>query len=220
MQESIAHLVHPVFSYGLQLKERLDRGDSPTFEIEQAALKGLLLSEIEARRWADFGGDADTQSEGRARGSQQFFGIRYALVCWLDELFIMNSSWSARWNERKLEVALYGTNDRAWKFWEQARLAEGRAGRDSVEVFFLAVMLGFRGELAEEPERLQAWVAAARTQIGRGKGQEWTPPPELVPPSQVPPLDGRKRLLRMVVTGGIVLLVLVPLMTVILYMNG
>jgi type VI secretion system protein ImpK len=215
MQESIAHLVHPVFSYGLQLKERLDRGDSPTFEIEQAALKGLLLSEIEARRWADFGGDADTQSEGRARGSQQFFGIRYALVCWLDELFIMNSSWSARWNERKLEVALYGTNDRAWKFWEQARLAESRGGADAVDVYFLCVMLGFRGELREEPERLQAWVAATRSQVMRSHLQEWPYPPELEPPSSVPPLDGTEKFRRMLVVAGVVLLVLVPLMTIV-----
>lgn len=219
MQESIAQLVHPVFTYGLQLKERLDRGEAPTFEIEQAALKGLLLSDIEARRYPDFGGEGDAPGEGRGRGAQQFLGIRYALVCWLDELFITDSAWSARWTERKLEVALYGTNDRAWKFWEQAKAAEGRAGRDTIEVFFLCVMLGFRGEVAEEPERLRGWVAAARTQLGRVKGQEWVAPPELVPPSFVPPLDGRRRLRRMVVTCGLVLALLAPLMTVLLIWN-
>ena len=221
MQESIAQLVHPVFSYGLQLKERLSRGEALTFEIEQAALKGLLLSEIEARRWADFAGDGDPAggSSGRGRGAQQFLGIRYALVCWLDELFILDSPWSARWNERKLEVALYGTNDRAWKFWEQAKQTEARSGSDAIEVFFLCVMLGFRGEVVEEPERLRGWVAAARSQLARVKGQEWVAPPELVPTSHVPPLVGRQRLLRMVVTGGVLLLVLVPLMTVVLIWN-
>jgi type VI secretion system protein ImpK len=216
MQESIAHLVHPIFGYGLQLKERLDRGETLVFEIEQAALKGLLLSEIEARRWPDFGGDGSGEGEGRNRGAQQFLGIRYAMVCWLDELFILDSPWSTRWNERKLEAALYGTNDRAWKFWEQAKLAEARGGRDALEVFFLCTMLGFRGEVVEEPERLRAWVAAARTQIARGKGQEWTPPPELVPPSHVPPLAGRKKILRMVATGAVLLVILVPLMALIL----
>src|SRR5689334_16971706 len=147
MQESIAQLVHPVFGYGLQLKERLARGEALTFEIEQAALKGMLLSEIEARRWADFGGEGD--QAGRGRGGQQFLGIRYALVCWLDEVFIRDSPWSARWNERKLEVALSGTNDREGKFWEQAKLTEARSGSDAIEVFFLCVMLGFRGEVVE-----------------------------------------------------------------------
>jgi type VI secretion system protein ImpK len=214
MQESIAQLVHPVFAYGLRLKESLARGEEPAFEIEQAALKGLLLSEIEARRWADFGGDGD--GSGRGRGEQAFLGIRYALVCWLDEIFIADSPWSTRWNERKLEVALYGTNDRAWKFWEQAKLSEARAGRDAIEVFFLCVMLGFRGELADQPERLSGWVAAARTQLGRAKGHDWVAPPELEPPSNVPPLTGRARLSRMAVSGAVLLMVLVPLMTVLL----
>ena len=42
---------------------------------------------------------------------------------WLDELFILYSSWESAWNERKLEGSLYGSNDRAWRFWEQARIA-------------------------------------------------------------------------------------------------
>ena len=45
--------------------------------------------------------------------------IRYAMVCWIDELFILNSVWGTQWNEQKLEVDLFGTNDRAWKFWEK-----------------------------------------------------------------------------------------------------
>jgi type VI secretion system protein ImpK len=217
MQESIAQLVHPVFSYGLHLKERLSRNEQPSFEIEQAALKGLLLSEIEARRWADFGGDSNVSARGRSE--QTFLGIRYALVCWLDEVFIADSPWSAHWNERKLEVALYGTNDRAWKFWEQAKLSESRGGRDATEVFFLCVTLGFRGEAADQPERLSGWVAAARTQLNRAKGGDWSPPPELEVPTNVPPLLGRGQMLRMVATGGLILVVLVPLMTALLLWN-
>jgi type VI secretion system protein ImpK len=220
MQEAIAHLVHPVLGYGLRLKERLDHNEEPTFEIEQAALKGLLLSEIEARRFPDFGGDEDAKGDGRSRGSQQFLGIRYALTCWIDELLIVNTRWASRWNERKLEVALYGTNDRAWKFWEQARLAEARAGRDATEAFFLCVMLGFRGEMSEQPERLKAWVAASRASIARGKGQDWAPPAELVPPSSVPPLEGRKRFTRMLAVAGALFLILVPLLTWTWLQNG
>ena len=222
MQDSIGSLVHPVLGYGLELRERLERGESPTIEIEQAALKGLLLGEVEARRWTAYGGEADSKTgeEARGRGSVAFLGIRYALTCWLDEVFILDSPWASAWNERKLEVALYGTNDRAWKFWEQARLAEGRAGNDALEVFFLCVMLGFRGELREEPERLRAWVAAARTQVARGYGQEWPYPPELEPPSNVPPLDGLDRFRRMAAVAVVVLLVLIPLMTILVHQLG
>ena len=73
----------------------------------------------------------------------RFLGVRYGLTCWLDELFILYSPWERLWNERKLEASLYGTNDRAWRFWEQARLAESRAGSSALEVFYLCVILGF-----------------------------------------------------------------------------
>lgn len=220
MQDAIVNLVHPVISYALELKAKLERGEAPAFEIEQAALKGLLLSEMEARRWGDFGGEGGAETmaasahrgeDVRGRGAQQFLGIRYALVCWIDEVFILDSSWGEKWNEKKMEVALYGTNDRAWKFWEQARRAEARSGKDAVEVFFLCVMLGFRGELRERPDQLQAWVAATRAQMARNQAQEWPYPPELEPPSSVPPLHGRDRFGTMVMVVGVVLLMLIPL---------
>lgn len=113
----IPDLFHPVFAYGLQLKARLESGERPVFDAEQGVLKGLLLSETEARRWSGYGGDTGPAGlEGGARRGAQFLGVRYALVCWLDELFTLDSPWQGQWNEHKLEVALYGTNDRAWKF--------------------------------------------------------------------------------------------------------
>ncbi len=218
MQDAITRLVYPVIDYGLDLKERLDRGESPTIEIEQAALKGMLLSDIEARRWAAYGGDAEakTAGEARDRGGPAFLGIRYALTCWLDELLILDSQFAASWNERKLEVAFYGTNDRAWKFWDQARIAEGRGGNDALEVFFLCVMLGFRGELREEPDQLRAWTAAARAQLARGLSQEWPYPAELDVPSNVPPLEGMDRFRRMTTVAAVMLALLVPILLLVL----
>ena len=214
MQDTIANLVYPVIDYGLALRERLERGENPTIGIEQATLKGMLLSEAEARRWAAFGGDPEARGmgESRDRGGPAFLGIRYALTCWLDEIFILNSPFAAAWNERKLEVAFYGTNDRAWKFWDQARIAEGRGGTDALEVFFLCVMFGFRGELRDEPEQLHAWTAAARAQLARGHGQEWPYPPELEAPSDVPPLQGQENFRRMVTVAAILIPVLIPIL--------
>lgn len=211
MHDAIANLAYSVLTYGLQLKARVERGEPATFDLEQAALKGILLSHAEPEPWSDAGGRGRVGAGG-SRADQAFLGARYPLVCWLDELFIADSPWSERWNEQKLEVALFGTNERAWKFWEQARLAETRAGADAVEVFYLCVMLGFRGEYREQPERLQGWVAAARAQLARTQTQQWPYPPELEPPSHVPPLHGRKRFRRMLTLGGAALLVIVPLL--------
>jgi type VI secretion system protein ImpK len=224
MRDDIANLVHPVFNYGVRLKERVARGEATDMDTEQATLKGLLLGETEARRVADYGGDRSIDQStmgGRAldpsrRSSESFLGIRYALVCWLDEIFIVDSPWGPEWNEHKLESMLYGTNDRAWAFWEQARKAESRPGGDALEVYFLCVMLGFRGEYREQPDRLQAWVAATQSRIAKGMAQEMQLPPELDPPVYVPPRYWRDRMQRMVVVAAVVALCLIPVVAFVL----
>jgi type VI secretion system protein ImpK len=217
MREEIANLVHPVINHALRLKDRLGQGETPDFDTEQAGLKGFLLGDLEARRLPDFGGDSvDSRAsfsrigDLSRRGTDSFLGIRYALVCWLDEMFILDSSWGRHWNEQKLETQLYGTNIRAELFWEQARRAEARPGSDALEVFFLCVMLGFRGEKREQPEQLLAWVNNARTRIERSQSQELSLPPEHQPPTHVPPRHGQERLQKMVVAAIGFLLVLVP----------
>jgi type VI secretion system protein ImpK len=212
MSDEIANLVRAALSRGLELKDRLGRGEPLSLEEEQAALKRLLLSDVEARRWPEYGGDGPPAVPGEAPGRGRFLGIRYALACWLDEIFVLDSTWGTAWNEAKLEVALYGSNDRAWRFWEQAALAEGRPSTGPTEVFFLCVMLGFRGDLCDDPARLRAWVAAARARLGRDGEPAPPSPPRLDPLTAVPPLRGRDHLRRMVLAAGAVLLVLLPLL--------
>jgi type VI secretion system protein ImpK len=226
MREEYANLVHPVFTYALRLKERLERGERPNIESEQMTLKGLLMSENEAKRWIEFGGQGDslammrhgeslrmTAGSAGRRSADQFLGIRYALACWLDEIFTLKDSpWEAQWADRTLETALYGSRDRAWMFWDQAQLAERRPGSDALEVFYLCVMLGFRGELREDPDKLKRWADAIGARIGKEQSKEWPQPPELEVPSYVPPLYGRERFQRMVVVGAVVTLSVIPIL--------
>src|SRR5262249_41126050 len=144
-----------VLGSGLELKERLERGERPNFETEHAKLKGLLMGDGELRYQSDYAGDSRDASQasniratqGAMRGTEPFLGTRYGLACWLDEIFIADSPWSAQWAEQTLEVALYGgASQRAWRFWEQARKAEVRPGTDALEAYLWCVMLGFRGE--------------------------------------------------------------------------
>jgi type VI secretion system protein ImpK len=218
MQEELANLVHPVFTYGLHLRDRLELGEEPRIEVEQTILRGLLLSELEARRWSDFGGSESAPPPGAGRGKDEasaavlpFLGVRYALACWLDEIFILHSPWGQEWNERKLEMALYGSNDRSWRFWQQAALAERRPTPDALEVFYLCTMLGFRGEYREQADRLRAWVSTAQQRLTQRGSIDWPHPPELDPPVNVPPLRGRARFQRVVWLCGAALLVLIPI---------
>src|SRR5262249_58951814 len=92
----------------------------------------------------------------------------------------------------------------------QAQLAEKRPSNDALEVAFLCVMLGFRGELSAEPARLQSWVAAASSLVGRDYGRQWAAPPALEPVTRVPPLRAQRRLQTVLLVGGVLLLLLVP----------
>jgi type VI secretion system protein ImpK len=195
MRDETAGLVHGVVRYGLDLKDRLARGELPALATEQAMLLRLLEGSPEAKGPADPAAAAE---------------VRYALVCWLDELFVDETDWGARWNEQKLEVTIFGTNDRAWRFWEQARQSATRNDPDSLEVFYLCVHLGFRGELRGEADRLAAWAAVARGQMEQSTGKAWAPPPELDPPTRVAPLRGRNLFQKMAVRAAIVLLLVIP----------
>jgi type VI secretion system protein ImpK len=219
MQETLASLVYPVFDYGIRLKERLEHNEQLDFDRERATLKGFLTNP-DALRVPEFGGDADTRSlVVSRRGTDTFLGARYALVSWLDDVFILDSPWSRLWNERKLETELYGTNIRAELFWDQARRAESRATPDALEAYYLCVMLGFRGELADQPDKVEAWSAAALGRIARAQAQEWPMPPELEPPVHVPPLHGRERTQKMVLIGGAFVLLLILVGTVFVVLN-
>src|ERR671918_718302 len=67
------------------------------------------------------------------------------------------TEWGSRWSNSKLETQKYGTNDREFKFWDQADLAARRSDRDALEVYYLCVMLGFRGRWLDRPQQLAEW---------------------------------------------------------------
>ena len=211
MTPQFSNLVYPVITYALELKDRLGRGESADLETEQRELLNRLTSEAEGRRQTDYAGDG-----------QHYLGVRYALACWLDELFIVHSPWSDRWNDRKLEVALYGTNDRAWKFWDQADLVLRRPntpkiahppGLDAVEAFFLCVVLGFRGKHLNTPAKTREYVDDMRTQVSRTSA--WQSPRDTGVETNVEPLTGRASLRRtFLLFGGLSMFVTLILLVI------
>lgn len=200
MQDQIAGPVYAVFSAGLDVRERLERQpELLDFAKEQAALKEIL------RKVPNVGEEKF--------GSETFLGIRYPLVCWLDEVFILNSPWKAEWTEASLEMSLYDSRDRAWKFWEQAQLAESRVSVDVLEVFYLCVMLGFRGDWHNKPDRLGAWQAATKRLLFDSPQRRWPAPAEVQPPTYVPPLTGAQRRQKMLLAwaGSLLVFILVAM---------
>ncbi len=223
MRDQLLKLVNPVFRTGLQLRDEWSRGAGPPFDagrelLMQAfrdvfaafpsatstvpALKDASLFEIDILE--------DAGAAARNPTIESYLGVGYPLACWVDELFTLNSPVAAKWNERKFEAEFFTTNDRAWRFWRQARMAADRPGDDDLEVFYLCAVLGFRGEWAEDPGQFRAWIGATRDRLVKGLRQEWTGPPALDPPAKVPPRYGKDRVRRMAAIAGLAVLLCIP----------
>jgi type VI secretion system protein ImpK len=210
MREEIANLVYPTLAYGLELRDRLEHGERPDMAAEQAQLRGLLKTAAEAQKWPDYGGDGD-----------RWLGIRYALACWVDEILTLHSPWGPEWQNHILEESLYGTRDRAWNFWAQAKRAQGRPGIDAAEAFYLCVMLGFRGEGPEKPVTIASWCEGVREQLGREQNKSWPGlPAELQPEVRAAPRRARDRLRRVLLGVSGVLGVLIFLTAFLLVLKG
>src|SRR5438105_2465956 len=157
MNKPFGRIVYKVFIRALDVKDRVDQNDPPDIEAVRQELLNLIRSEGEGRRMSDYSGDGE------------FLGARYALACWVDELFIMycKPPWADQWKGRILEYEIFATRLRADKFWEQADIvlrhpgaprASIAPGSDAVETFFLCVVLGFRGKYRDEPAKVRVYV--------------------------------------------------------------
>jgi type VI secretion system protein ImpK len=208
MNKPFGNVVYGVLSAALDLRDRLERGETPEIETEQRKLLELLRADGQVRSQIDYSGDGGV-----------FQGARYALACWIDELFVDETEWGGRWNEHKLEVNLFGTNDRAWKFWEQLDMVLKRPntprptvapGGDALETYFLCLVLGFRGKNLDNPLKVREYVEEIRPQFS--KNRPWDSPRELRVTTNVEPLTGKQTLRRVVtVYGGVTLIVVLVL---------
>jgi type VI secretion system protein ImpK len=194
MRRETAELVLPILCHGLRVKDRLRHGEKCTMAAEQAELKRLFR----------FSKGKDAVAEV----ADVFLGIRYPLACWLDEIFIgdSDSPWKTEWREQTMELALFGTRERAHEFWKQARLAESGGDTDALEVFYLCVLLGFRGDKREDINGLLDWRDAVEGRIAQDRPQEWPDKPQELPVPEVNawPLRARERLRWMLLIGAAV----------------
>jgi type VI secretion system protein ImpK len=165
MTDAFAELVMPIFRKGIDLQERLSGGDDPTLE----EVKDLATGWIEEARQRAAGNAALKRSLGLA-----LFG----LVAWIDE-FLFNSDWAARTGlypqDEILEWVYFGTRLRAVRFYSEAYNAESAPDMDALEVYLLALTLGFRGRPAAEFEDRSLLRDGAGYRGSRGGGDEAVP---------------------------------------------
>lgn len=127
---------------------------------------------------------------------------RYALVTWVDEVLI-EAPWEGRqwWEENALEVEIFNTRDAFTAFYLKAVEAATLPQKNALEVFYVCVVLGFRGlyrdssavVMADQlrlPPDLAAWTKQTALAIRLGQGRP--PITEAPHPGDgAPPLEGK-----------------------------
>lgn len=206
MNPLIADQMHTVFGRGLELKEKLERGDRVRFDPEHGDLRNLLWGDGPLASDPDYAGSGGGRTAQASDREDSFLGARYALACWLDEVFIGDSPWCDLWAEQPMEVALVGgTQDRAGRFWRQARKAEARPGTDALEVYLWCVMLGFRGDPEGEGVNIYEWADRARGLLTQKRNQSFPHGAGAAVKTDVPILSGRRQFTRMARVGTVAL---------------
>ena len=198
MTPQFAKAVDPIFLHVFGLLEKIANNESPSAEDERLRIRG----------WLD-------QAEGILGHSQDWQLAKYAIVSWIDEVLI-ETDWPGRdwWNENVLEVELFNTRLANEQFYTRSKEASALPKRDALEVFYVCVVLGFRGlyrdpvvaaALAEPrglPKNLEAWAKQTSLAIRLAQGR----PPLAeggVPGPGAPPLDGQSLLVWSGLAGAV-----------------
>lgn len=195
MTPEFAKAVDPVFLRVLDLLERAGSSASPTVENERFHIEKLL-----------------NEAEAKLGQSEEWKFAKYALVAWVDEVLIDAGFGGEWWVNNPLEFHLFRTRDRADRFYEEARRAGEKQQRNALEVFYLSVVLGFRGfyrqkEQAELlaharhlPPTLESWAKQTSAAIRLGQGR-----PAIEPPRETsqgaPPLPSKSLVIWSLLAG-------------------
>jgi type VI secretion system protein ImpK len=189
MTPEFAKPIDTIFLHVLRLQERIAAGENPSPQDERAHIRG----------WMD-------QAEAKIGQSPEWRLAKYALVSWIDEMLV-DPAWEGNdwWKNNVLEQELFSTRERYHQFYEQAKQAHAAGYRNALEVFYLCVVLGFRGLYADAwavqqeaerfdlPPTIEKWAAQVAMAI------QMSPKPPITSGGPMgpgaPPLNGQALLI-------------------------
>lgn len=215
MTPRFAKAVDPVFAYVLDLFDRIDRG----LKINAIEEKARINSQLQTA------GTMLSESEEWARYA------KYALIAWIDSELATVREWEGRdwWLQNSLEIDYHGQGLANHDFYYRAKEAGTLASKDALEVFYVCVVLGFRGfyenantedrmriiDSLQLPPDLKSWTKrqaqAIRLQQDRPQISDTSKQPDFAPP-----LDGKQTLLGTAVMFAIIAAVCLPLIYILL----
>lgn len=179
--------VDPLLLHVLGLLDRIEEGQEPNPQEERIRMRALL-----------------DQGEAIVGAGREWELTKYALVSWIDEMLV-ETTWSGRewWSNNVLEMELFRTRLCNEQFFDFAKEATTLPRRDALEVYYVCVVLGFRGLYREPalaamlasqhdlPADLSTWAKQIAMSIRLGQGRPpmgATKRPEIAgaPPLQAP----------------------------------
>jgi type VI secretion system protein ImpK len=188
MTPKFSQAVDPILLDVLDLLEAINRDERPSPQEERLRVLALV-----------------DQAEAIVGAGQEWELAKYALVSWIDEV-LLETPWDGRdwWNNNVLEVELFNTRLCNEQFYVRAQEASSLPRRDALEVYYVCVVLGFRGLYRDPsmtamlapahglPADLDTWAKQAALAIRLGQGRPPLAPPrrEVVgaPPLRTKPL--------------------------------
>ncbi|MCO8121103.1 DotU family type IV/VI secretion system protein [Stieleria sp. TO1_6] len=212
MSPEFASAVDPIFMYVSSIVDAIEANKNPAAEDVNTTVRGLIDS-----------------AETRLGQRPDWELAKYALAAWVDDLLI-EAAWdgSSWWEQNRLEFQLFRTADAFQKFYVQSQKAMELPQKDALEVFYVCIVLGFRGLYGDPeatahadhfglPASLDEWARRTGMAIQLGQGR----PPILEqgrPGPGAPPLEGKYLMISSVIcfvllaaiTIGIAKMVLMP----------
>ncbi len=168
MTPNFAQAVDPIFMYTLALLDRIGRAAKPIPQEERARIRALI-----------------DDAEARLGSMTEWELAKYAMVSWIDEMLI-DAFWDGRewWSNNILEIELFNSRQCHELFFLKAQQASALSGRDALEVFYVCVILGFRGlyhdantsamvaQSLNLPTDLNQWARQTTLSIRLGQGRD------------------------------------------------
>ena len=145
MKPSFSKSVDPVFLHVLEVLERIAANEAPDPAEERNRIRARL--------------DQVELSLGQTEDWQL---AKYAIVAWIDEVFI-EAVWDGAdwWKEQPLEFEVFRTATAYSQFYETAEEASQLVRKDALEVFYICVVLGFRG-MYKDPSAASGAIESMR----------------------------------------------------------
>lgn len=193
MNLKFAERVDPLFDFVLQVVERAEAGEDPDLKV----VRDEILKRLQ---------HADSVFENSEKWGHTWQLARYAIVAWIDEVLVDGCAWDAadEWSRQLLQVQLNATDPEhaGSEFFNRAQEAAQQNQLDALEVYYLAVILGFRGQFRQLSEshdqqrlspQLKEWLTATFELCTKSQQPAQLSYPS-VPSTGAEPLFGRQQL--------------------------